>query len=178
MVYLPTLKNHKKKTTIHVCKYHPRKLTFWTQQVMEADGSDSIFDHVGIKKSPIGPLVLGCPRKLGKRLGSVGYNPNISHLQVIDPKFQQDIQENTIPIHSHQWAQKRNPTNKNLTKAQLLRRKYVVTGRDGRWNPLDLAGTVVTRWEGPMGWWWCFRFEKGSHQGRQIAMQIYVVFSG
>jgi len=35
-------------------------------------------------------VVLGCPRKLEKKLGSVGYNPSIPHLEVgydiaIDP---------------------------------------------------------------------------------------------
>ena len=28
------------------------------------------------------PRVLGCPQEVSKRLGSVGYNPNIPHLQV------------------------------------------------------------------------------------------------
>ena len=98
-------------------------------------------DHFGIKKSPIGPLVLGCPRKLGKRLGSVGYNSNISHLQVgcnqpIDPNHlilnSKGIHPSTpfpsIPMNGHR---KEIPP-KIIHKAQLLRRKYVVTGRVGR----------------------------------------------
>ncbi len=51
-------------------------------------GSDSIFlgsfwDH----EISYWSACTWMSQEVSKRLGSVGYNPNISHLQVIDPKF-------------------------------------------------------------------------------------------